>query len=70
MLHCSVLSVGCSRGKPIAGTERLALSMREVVQDLARWWEGRTVGMATVVTADRSAPRPPGTGTGRPRVAG
>ncbi|MFI6833621.1 XdhC family protein [Kribbella sp. NPDC050241] len=35
--------------------------MQEVVQDLAQWWrEDRTVGMATVVAAYRSAPRPPG----------
>jgi xanthine dehydrogenase accessory factor len=35
--------------------------MREVLSDLLRWWEaGETVGMGTVVTTFRSAPRPPG----------
>lgn len=35
--------------------------MREVLPELLQWWrEGETVGMATVVGAWRSAPRPPG----------
>lgn len=35
--------------------------MRDVVEDLARWWrEGHTVGLATVVATWQSAPRPPG----------
>src|ERR1700753_2120107 len=35
--------------------------MRDVLDDLDRWWEaGEPVGMATVVAAWRSAPRPPG----------
>ncbi len=35
--------------------------MREVLDDLDRWWtDGRPVGMATVVGTWRSAPRPPG----------
>ncbi|GAB2599696.1 XdhC family protein [Streptomyces capparidis] len=35
--------------------------MRDVVEDLERWWRGgEAVGVATVVAAWRSAPRPPG----------
>ncbi len=35
--------------------------MREVIDDLVRWWdEGATVGVGTVVGTYRSAPRPPG----------
>jgi xanthine dehydrogenase accessory factor len=35
--------------------------MRDVLDDLARWWAaGESVGMATVVATWRSAPRPPG----------
>ena len=35
--------------------------MRDVLDDLARWWmAGEPVGMATVVATWRSAPRPPG----------
>ncbi len=35
--------------------------MRDVLDDLARWWTaGQPVGMATVVATWRSAPRPPG----------
>ena len=35
--------------------------MREVMEDLLRWWEaGETVGVGTVVATFRSAPRPPG----------
>src|SRR5215218_5924758 len=35
--------------------------MREVLDDLLRWWErGEPVGMGTVVATFRSAPRPPG----------
>ncbi len=35
--------------------------MREVLDDLLRWWEaGETVGVGTVVATFRSAPRPPG----------
>ena len=35
--------------------------MREVIDDLVRWWdEGATVGVGTVVGTFRSAPRPPG----------
>ncbi|MGI8692590.1 MAG: XdhC family protein [Geodermatophilaceae bacterium] len=35
--------------------------MREVMQDLLRWWEdGQTVGVGTVVATWRSAPRPAG----------
>ena len=35
--------------------------MREVLDDLLRWWRsGEPVGMATVVGTWRSAPRPPG----------
>jgi xanthine dehydrogenase accessory factor len=35
--------------------------MREVLDDLLRWWEaGEPVGMGTVVATWRSAPRPPG----------
>src|SRR5215216_4435662 len=35
--------------------------MREVLDDLLRWWEtGETVGMGTVVATWRSAPRPAG----------
>ncbi|HEV7897148.1 MAG TPA: XdhC/CoxI family protein [Planosporangium sp.] len=35
--------------------------MREVLDDLARWWEaGEPVGMGTVVGTWRSSPRPPG----------
>ena len=37
------------------------MTSRDIVEDLARWWrEGRTVGVATVVSTFRSAPRPPG----------
>jgi xanthine dehydrogenase accessory factor len=35
--------------------------MRDVLDDLLRWWqEGQPVGMATVVATWKSAPRPPG----------
>ncbi len=35
--------------------------MREVLDDLARWWaQGQPVGVGTVVATFRSAPRPPG----------
>src|SRR5512133_897365 len=35
--------------------------MREVLDELVRWWEaGETVGMGTVVGTWRSAPRPAG----------
>ena len=35
--------------------------MREVMDDLLRWWEaGETVGVGTVVATFQSAPRPPG----------
>src|SRR6478736_8798920 len=35
--------------------------MREVLDDLLRWWEnGETVGVGTVVATFQSAPRPPG----------
>ncbi len=35
--------------------------MREVLEDLLRWWEaGETVGVGTVVATFQSAPRPPG----------
>src|SRR5215211_2941541 len=35
--------------------------MREVLDELVRWWEtGEPVGMGTVVATWRSAPRPPG----------
>ncbi|MEO3924864.1 XdhC family protein [Micromonosporaceae bacterium B7E4] len=35
--------------------------MREVLTELAYWWRrGEPVGLATVVGAWRSAPRPPG----------
>ncbi len=35
--------------------------MREVLDDLLRWWEaGESVGVGTVVATFRSAPRPPG----------
>src|SRR5690349_1991895 len=35
--------------------------MREVLDDLDKWWaDGEPVGMATVVNTWRSAPRPPG----------
>src|SRR5258705_1198634 len=35
--------------------------MREVMEELDRWWKtGEPVGMATVVATWRSAPRPPG----------
>jgi len=35
--------------------------VREVLDDLLRWWEaGETVGVGTVVATFRSAPRPPG----------
>ena len=35
--------------------------MREVLEDLLRWWEaGATVGIGTVIGTFRSAPRPPG----------
>jgi xanthine dehydrogenase accessory factor len=35
--------------------------MRDVLDDLARWWDaGETVGMATVIATWRSAPRPAG----------
>jgi xanthine dehydrogenase accessory factor len=35
--------------------------VREVMQELLRWWqEGRTVGLATVVSTWQSAPRQPG----------
>ncbi|MCW2849903.1 MAG: hypothetical protein JWR90_3877 [Marmoricola sp.] len=35
--------------------------MRDVLDDLMRWWEkGETVGMGTVVATFQSAPRPPG----------
>ena len=35
--------------------------MREVLDELVRWWRaGETVGVATVVDTFRSAPRPPG----------
>ncbi|GAA1945305.1 XdhC family protein [Nocardioides panacihumi] len=35
--------------------------MRDVLDDLMRWWEsGRTVGVGTVVATFQSAPRPPG----------
>ncbi|WP_327188520.1 XdhC/CoxI family protein [Streptomyces xinghaiensis] len=35
--------------------------MRDVVEDLERWWrDGETVGMATVVATWRSSPRQPG----------
>jgi xanthine dehydrogenase accessory factor len=35
--------------------------MRDVLDDLARWWNaGETVGMATVIATWRSAPRPAG----------
>ena len=35
--------------------------MRDVLDDLTRWWRaGEPVGMATVVATWRSAPRPPG----------
>jgi xanthine dehydrogenase accessory factor len=35
--------------------------MREVAEELGRWWKtGEPVGMATVVATWRSAPRPPG----------
>lgn len=35
--------------------------MREVVDELLRWWqEGESAGLATVIATFRSAPRPPG----------
>ncbi len=35
--------------------------MREVLDDLIRWWEaGETIGVGTVVATFQSAPRPPG----------
>ncbi|GAB7002902.1 XdhC family protein [Nocardioides sp. AN3] len=35
--------------------------MRDVLEDLMRWWEsGETVGVGTVVATFQSAPRPPG----------
>src|SRR6187455_2442303 len=35
--------------------------MREVLEDLLRWWEsGETVGVGTVVATFQSAPRPAG----------
>src|SRR3954464_5839437 len=35
--------------------------MRDVLDDLIRWWEsGETVGVGTVVATFQSAPRPPG----------
>ena len=35
--------------------------MREVLDDLMRWWEsGETIGVGTVVATFQSAPRPPG----------
>jgi xanthine/CO dehydrogenase XdhC/CoxF family maturation factor len=35
--------------------------MRDVLDDLMRWWEsGETVGVGTVVATFQSAPRPPG----------
>ena len=35
--------------------------MREVLEELMRWWEAEeTIGMGTVVATFRSAPRPPG----------
>ena len=35
--------------------------MREVLDELVRWWRaGEPVGMGTVVATWRSAPRPPG----------
>src|SRR3954471_390954 len=36
--------------------------MRDVLDDLVRWWEsGESVGVGTVVATFQSAPRPPGT---------
>src|SRR3954464_2857341 len=35
--------------------------MRDVLDDLVRWWEsGESVGVGTVVATFQSAPRPPG----------
>ena len=35
--------------------------MRDVLDELMRWWEsGETVGVGTVVATFQSAPRPPG----------
>src|SRR4051812_10463114 len=35
--------------------------MRDVLDDLVRWWEsGETIGVGTVVATFQSAPRPPG----------